>query len=217
MLVGQPGKAGTTASPDAENGQCLFVAVKDVNPHFERAKAFGARIVNPPRDCGFGERQYTAEDPDGNQWTFSQSIADVEPEKWGARVSEIKNRGALLPRPRVCYIEIPAEDVHASAAFYEKLFGWNIRHRDSPRPSFDDACGVVSGAFVTGREPARGAGLLPYIWVDDIRASVKKVGECGGKVVQAPHPDHPGGTSYIATFRDPAGNLLGLYQEEAEG
>ncbi|HET9319224.1 MAG TPA: VOC family protein, partial [Bryobacteraceae bacterium] len=108
---------------------------------------------------------------------------------------------------------IPAKDVRVSATFYEKLFGWNIRNRESGRLSFDDACGVISGAWVTGREPAREGGLLPYIWVDDLRASVKKIGECGGTAVDAPHPDHPGGTSWIATFRDPAGNLLGLYQE----
>ena len=99
---------------------------------------------------------------------------------------------AVLKRPRVCYIEIPAEDAHASAAFYEQAFGWNIRHRETQRPSFDDASGAISGAFVTGRKPSSVPGLLPYIWVDDIRASVKQVGECGGALVEAPHPDHPG-------------------------
>jgi predicted enzyme related to lactoylglutathione lyase len=120
---------------------------------------------------------------------------------------------ARLERPRFCYLEIPAKDVGVSASFYEKLFGWNIRHRESGRPSFDDACGVISDAWVTGREPAREGGLLPYIWVNDLRASVKKIGECGGTAVDPPHPDHPGGTSWLATFRDPAGNLLGRCQE----
>jgi predicted enzyme related to lactoylglutathione lyase len=95
---------------------------------------------------------------------------------------------ARLERPRFCYVQIPAKDVRVSATFYEKLFGWNIRNRESGRPSFDDACGVISGAWVTGREPAREGGLLPYIWVDDLRASVKKIGECGGAAVEAPHP-----------------------------
>jgi predicted enzyme related to lactoylglutathione lyase len=191
----------------------LFVPVNHVNTHLERATKHGAKIVNAPRDCEFGERQYTVEDPVGHQWTFSQSLANVEPENWGAKVAKIEAPRALLPRPRFCYIEMPARDVQVSAAFYEKTFGWNIRNRETRRPSFDDACGVISGAWVTGREPASEGGLLPYIWVDDLRASVKKVSECGGIVVDAPHPDHPGGTSWIATFRDPAGNLLGLYQE----
>jgi uncharacterized glyoxalase superfamily protein PhnB len=40
-------------------------------------------IVNPPADYPYGERQYTAEDPGGHHWTFSESIADVDPASWG--------------------------------------------------------------------------------------------------------------------------------------
>ena len=39
---------------------------------------------------------------------------------------------------KLCYVEIPARDVHESADFYERAFGWNIRFRDIDRPSFDD-------------------------------------------------------------------------------
>jgi uncharacterized protein len=119
----------------------------------------------------------------------------------------------LLSRPRLCYLEIPALDVHESAAFYEAVFGWNIRHRDTSRPSFDDATGYVSGAWVTGREICREPGLLPYIWVDAIDAILSKVAADGGEVVENAHCDSPGSTSLIATFRDPAGNLIGLYEE----
>jgi len=58
-------------------------------------------------------------------------------------------------------------------------------------------------------------GLLPYIWVDDIQATVASLGSHGAEIVDSPHPDHPDSTSTIATFRDPAGNLMGLYQEQA--
>ena len=64
--------------------QYLHVTVDDVGAHFERAKRSGARIVAPPHDTPFGERQYTAEDPEGHRWTFSQHVADVAPEQWGA-------------------------------------------------------------------------------------------------------------------------------------
>ena len=66
-------------------GQRVLVRVENVNAHFEHAKAFGARILRAPIDCAFGEKQYTAQDLAGNEWTFSQSIEDVEPEAWGAR------------------------------------------------------------------------------------------------------------------------------------
>ncbi|MGC2801590.1 MAG: hypothetical protein WCA41_07130, partial [Candidatus Acidiferrum sp.] len=87
--------------------------------------------------------------------------------------------------------------------------------RESERPSFDDATGNVSGAWVTGRESADEPGLLAYVWVNNIDATLAKITAEGGVVVESTHADSPGGTSMIATFRDPAGNLIGLYQEES--
>jgi uncharacterized glyoxalase superfamily protein PhnB len=54
-----------------------------VRGHCERARATGVRILMEPTDFEYGERQYTAEDPAGHQWTFSETIADVAPEEWG--------------------------------------------------------------------------------------------------------------------------------------
>lgn len=68
-----------------EVSQYVHVHVEDVDRHFEHARQFGARILEPPADRPFGERQYTAEDLAGHRWTFSQSIADVAPEEWGAK------------------------------------------------------------------------------------------------------------------------------------
>lgn len=61
----------------------VMVRVEDADAHCERARAHGARIVEEPRDFEYGERQYTAADPVGHQWTFSQTLADVAPEEWG--------------------------------------------------------------------------------------------------------------------------------------
>jgi uncharacterized glyoxalase superfamily protein PhnB len=60
----------------------MVVPVEDVDAHYGRAKTQGARILNPPTDYPFGERQYTAEDLEGFRWTFTQSIADVDPAQW---------------------------------------------------------------------------------------------------------------------------------------
>jgi uncharacterized glyoxalase superfamily protein PhnB len=62
----------------------VLVRVEDADSHYERAESHGARIVRPPTDYPYGERQYTAEDLGGHRWTFSQSIADVDPRSWGA-------------------------------------------------------------------------------------------------------------------------------------
>jgi uncharacterized glyoxalase superfamily protein PhnB len=61
----------------------VMVRVDDVRKHCERARAHGARILKEPTDFEYGERQYTAEDPAGHQWTFSETRADVAPEEWG--------------------------------------------------------------------------------------------------------------------------------------
>jgi uncharacterized glyoxalase superfamily protein PhnB len=66
-----------------EDTHALMVRVANVDGHHARAVQHGARIVRPPKDYPYGERQYTAEDFAGHIWTFSQSIEDVAPEKWG--------------------------------------------------------------------------------------------------------------------------------------
>jgi uncharacterized glyoxalase superfamily protein PhnB len=61
----------------------VTVRVEDANAHYEHAKAHGAKIVMEPTDFEYGERQYTAEDPAGHQWTFSETLDDIHPETWG--------------------------------------------------------------------------------------------------------------------------------------
>jgi uncharacterized glyoxalase superfamily protein PhnB len=63
--------------------QSVMVRVDDARRHHDRARERGARILEPPTDFPYGERQYTAEDLGGHHWTFSESIADVAPEDWG--------------------------------------------------------------------------------------------------------------------------------------
>ncbi len=65
----------------------VLVHVDNVDSHYERAKQFGARIINTPTDYPFGERQYTVEDIGGHRWTFSQTIADVDPGTWGGELA----------------------------------------------------------------------------------------------------------------------------------
>jgi len=83
------GRQGAEFRPPraGEVQQYVLVAVDELDAHFERAKRAGARIVQPPHDTPFGERQYTAEDPEGHRWTFSQTVADVAPERWGATIA----------------------------------------------------------------------------------------------------------------------------------
>jgi uncharacterized protein len=111
---------------------------------------------------------------------------------------------------KICYIEIPARDVPASAAFYHEVFGWNVRARGDGATAFDDATGEVSGAWVTGRPPMGEPGPMIYVMVDDAEAACTAIAAAGGVIVQ-PIGGDPG--EITARFRDPAGNVLGIYQE----
>jgi len=115
-----------------------------------------------------------------------------------------------LKNAKVCYIEIPAVDIQRSADFYAKVFGWRLRKRGDGHTAFDDATGEVSGTWVLGRKPSVEAGLLIYIMVDSVSATVDAVLAHGGKLVQAIGVDAP---EVTARFSDPAGNVIGLYQE----
>jgi uncharacterized protein len=122
----------------------------------------------------------------------------------------------MSPTPRngkICYVEMPATNAQLSADFYNKAFGWNIRKRGDGATAFDDTTGQVSGAFVLGRPAASTPGILFYIMVDDITAAVNTVTANGGEIVQPVGVDAP---EITARFRDPGGNVVGLYQEPAK-
>jgi len=83
VIIGRQG--GPFRAPRADEvSQYVHVTVADADAHCQHATARGARILQSPHDMPFGERQYTAQDPGGHRWTFSQHIADVTPASWGA-------------------------------------------------------------------------------------------------------------------------------------
>jgi PhnB protein len=86
LFLGDPGdqyqnpkKVGETVS--------IYVLVDDVDAHYDRAKAAGAAIDEKPADQEYGERRYSAVDPEGHRWFFAQPIREVAPEAWGATVA----------------------------------------------------------------------------------------------------------------------------------
>jgi uncharacterized glyoxalase superfamily protein PhnB len=87
IMLGRAGGEFRRPNPNEVVGQYVVVHVADVDAHFERAQRHGAQILKPPADMPFGERQYTAQDAGGHRWTFSQSVADIAPEAWGAVVA----------------------------------------------------------------------------------------------------------------------------------
>ena len=113
---------------------------------------------------------------------------------------------------KICYLEIPCVDIARSADFYSCVFGWQIRQRGDGSTAFNDSTGQVSGTWVLGRPPASQPGLLVYVMVDDVAETVEVIVANGGEIVQPIGADAP---EITARFRDPAGNVIGLYQQPA--
>lgn len=124
--------------------------------------------------------------------------------------TKMTDKSPTMGNGKICYIEIPAVDINRSAAFYRDTFGWQTRQRGDGSLAFDDGVGEVSGTWVTGRPPSTEPGLLIYIMVDSVAATIDAVIAAGGTIVQPIGMDAP---EVTARFSDPAGNVLGLYQQ----
>ena len=108
----------------------------------------------------------------------------------------------------ISYLRIPADDPQGSAAFYRSVFGWTVDTERSD-PSFEDGTGHVIGHFVADLAPAGEDGIRPYVYVDDVDETLGRALAGGAKVVEAPYRE---GDLRVATFRDPAGNVVGIWQ-----
>ena len=122
------------------------------------------------------------------------------------------NPQPTLSNGKICYVEIPALEINISANFYKEVFGWKLRQRGDGSTAFDDTVNQVSGAFKLYRAPAAEVGLLIYIMVDDVENTIKVIIQNGGKIVTPIGLDLP---EITARFSDPAGNVLGLYQQQS--
>ena len=85
-----------------------------------------------------------------------------------------------------------------------------MRKRGDGATAFDDTVGEVSGSWVLNRKPMKEVGLLFYIMVDSVEQTIEKLLVNGGKLIQPIGMDAP---EITARFSDPAGNIIGLYQE----
>ncbi len=111
---------------------------------------------------------------------------------------------------KICYIEIPATNIAESAHFYQQVFGWQTRQRSDGSTAFDDTVGEVSGTWVLGRSPSTDPGLIVSIMVASAATTIEAIIAAGGTIVQHVNPDEQ---EVYALFRDPAGNVLGIYQQ----
>ncbi len=116
---------------------------------------------------------------------------------------------------QLAYVQIPAADVSASAAFYKSIFGWETRGPAKAKSSgfieqsFTDASGNIIGAFVTHLKPSPDRGAILYLYVHGLDATLDKMVAAGSRVVREPYLE---GDLWVATLTDPAGNVIGIWQ-----
>jgi len=126
----------------------------------------------------------------------------------------------LARHGRVSHITIPARDPITSAVFYEAVFGWTLDPpdgervtntlgpRDNARVPFSDTPSGLVGAFVAARAPSSDGPLL-HIYVEDIEEVVREIEARGCQIVA---PMRTEGGVRVATFHDPGGNVVGIWQ-----
>src|SRR6187399_898971 len=121
-------------------------------------------------------------------------------------MAEHSHAGNPLARQgKIAYIEIPALDATVSAAFYEAVFGFHLHPGTPDRVGFEDATAELIGGFTRQRAVVREPGVMPWIYVTSVEETLQRIREQGREVVQEPVPE---GDTLLASFRDPAGNLI---------
>jgi uncharacterized protein len=120
----------------------------------------------------------------------------------------------------VVHFEMPAEDRKRMAKFYSKAFGWQAQmlgpemndyvvvtttESDDNGPKHP---GAINGGFFPKKEDWPGQYPSVVIAVDDIKASMKKVSDAGGKVLGDPM-EIPGIGTYVS-FTDTEGNRVSM-------
>jgi predicted enzyme related to lactoylglutathione lyase len=115
----------------------------------------------------------------------------------------------MVSKRNVVQVEIPAAHVEAAGKFYQDLLGWKIQYVPEMNYMMWEAGDGSGGGFPEVSADAPAGHVLVYIHSDDIEADLKKVQELGGTVVH-PKMEIPQ-TGWFGLFKDPTGNVLGLY------
>jgi uncharacterized protein len=115
----------------------------------------------------------------------------------------------------VCHFEIPTDDLEAAQRFYTTIFGWSV----TPAPQLDreylfirtsEQTGAVGGALLKRTDER---GMTIYFAVEQIDRTAKMIEEQGGTIT-LPKTALPK-VGWVLTARDPQGNTIGLFQEDA--
>src|SRR5579862_8363479 len=132
--------------PATEPGMIVSIMVDNVADTVAQIKAKGREVI---KEMEIGPGQFIAwfGDPGGNVLGIYQHAGGGH--------------------GKICYLEIPVEDISKSAAFYEAVFPWSIRKDNHDNVAFDDSTGNVSGMWTKYLRPLP-SGLIVYVMVDSV-------------------------------------------------
>jgi predicted enzyme related to lactoylglutathione lyase len=119
-------------------------------------------------------------------------------------------RRHLFEHGRLSYVQIPATNVRASGDFYASVFGWEVGPGGENHLSFSDSTRAMIGAWMTDRVASQGSGVLLYIYVHGIDAILERIRARSCEIIKSPYAE---GDLWVATFRDPGGNEIGIWQQ----
>jgi uncharacterized glyoxalase superfamily protein PhnB len=80
IMMGRPPAGYRNPKRLGQATQSLYIDVKGVDRHFERARKAGAVILEEPADTEYGHRRYGVTDPEGHEWYFAQAIRRPAPQ-----------------------------------------------------------------------------------------------------------------------------------------
>jgi uncharacterized glyoxalase superfamily protein PhnB len=202
--------------PSSGSSHGVLVRVEDVDEHFARAQAAGARALGEPTTYPYGERQYAAQDFAGHRWVFSQSVADADPADWGG---SLENAGAA--RLEAVHPVLMARDVPDAVRFFESL-GFTLEFQDDPgAPRYAGVArdGVVlhlqwHDAAQWAHPGDRPAYRFFVRDVDALYADLRERGVLPDQATSGSPWQKPGDTPWGTRefhVRDPGGNVLQFY------
>jgi uncharacterized protein len=183
---------GVGRSNSGDPWATFYVEVDDLQATLERAEALGGRTVVPVVELP-GMAFAMFDDPDGLLVGLMRA---------GATADAVARPPSDGDGAAVDWFEVLGSDAGRSQAFYRELFGWEV-----PEGAYGLLTAGVSGAIGAGGE-ARWATV--YASVPDVEDCLARAEALGGTRVYGPKPvdDH----TETGAFRDPAGNLFGVYR-----
>lgn len=127
--------------------------------------------------------------------------------------------GEVLMSGRVVHFEIPFEDKDRAKRFYRDVFHWQVEEMPEldyvgvqTGPTGEDGMASEPGYIGGGMTAKTGNSTATVVVLDsrDIDADLARVESHGGQVLEPRAP--VGDMGFAAYFRDPEGNVVGLWE-----